>query len=398
MIVCVSQAVPGPPGKVAWPYGGYGVNVDTSHGRVSGRGISMPNEWGDGSTFDQGNGRTIFETLTHEMGHTLGLPDEYKPNVAGRMLAGTPAGASWDPMEAEQPLPHFTIAHRMMLGWVQPTWVKLYNFLASGATVDETITLAAVEAGRRRQASSPESRSVSATGATTTSSTGGARRPRSATGNSSRTGDRRTDVSEPPDPPVISRPDILLLPKHGDDNGAVLDSGQFYHELDKTTPTYPSDFRFDVVRPQRQLRAGSGALRSDRQAGPFHQALATRPPHQWQSPDIEVQNARNAADSAWPNVPWQGHANTVVANIKNRGSLSAPGVYRELLREGLHRWRGARNVPRLRHPRHPARCDGSVHSRVEHPGARPTLGAAALLHHRPDKPLTRRRLRRLFRN
>lgn len=50
MIVCVSQAPgTGSPVMVAWPYGGYGVNVDSSHGRVTGRGISMPNEWGDGS-------------------------------------------------------------------------------------------------------------------------------------------------------------------------------------------------------------------------------------------------------------------------------------------------------------------------------------------------------------
>ena len=55
------------------------------------------------------------------------------------------------------------------------------------------------------------------------------------------------DVSEPPDPPVISRPDMLLVPTHGDDNGAVLDTGQFYHEVDNTTPTFPSDFRLDVV-------------------------------------------------------------------------------------------------------------------------------------------------------
>ena len=66
MIVCVSQAVgTGSPVQVAWPYGGYGVNIDSSHGRVTGRGISMPNEWGDGSTLDQGNGRTVYETLSH---------------------------------------------------------------------------------------------------------------------------------------------------------------------------------------------------------------------------------------------------------------------------------------------------------------------------------------------
>jgi M6 family metalloprotease-like protein len=330
MIVCVSQAVPasgGSPAKVAWPYGGIGVGVDSAHGHVGGRGISMPNEWGDGSSLDQGGGRTIYETLTHEMGHTLNLPDEYKPDVPGRMLAGTPAGASWDPMEQEGPLPHLTVAHRMMLGWVQPSWVKLYNFLASGATVDETITLAAVE-------SAPPPTGQFA-GMEVRVGDGRNYYFEYRRGQSGEIGDRQlvpdsrivgTDVSEPPDPPVIDRPDILLLAKHGDDSGAVLDSGQFYHEVDNTTPTFPSDFRLDVVSHNgnaAQVRVRYGVLgKPDPSIRPWPRDSA----HQWQSPDIEVQNARNAADPAWANVPWQGHANTVVANIKNRGALSAPGV------------------------------------------------------------------------
>jgi hypothetical protein len=49
--------------------------------------------------------------------------------------------------------------------------------------------------------------------------------------------------------------------------------------------------------------------------------------HQWQSPDIDVSNARSLADPAnWANVPWLGHNNTVTAHITNRGTVSAPGV------------------------------------------------------------------------
>lgn len=333
MIVCVSQSPgTGSPVKVAWPYGGYRVSVDSAHGQVTGRGISMPNEWGDGSASDQGGGRTIYQTLSHEMGHTINLPDEYKPPVTGRMLAGTPNSASsWDPMEAEANLPHFTLAHRMMLGWTQASWLKLYNFLAApGTAVDDTITLSAIEAGtpsagqfagievrvgdgrnyyveyRRGQASmigdvqlSPDARVVV------------------------------TDVSEPPDPPVTSRPDILLVPKHGDDNGAVLDAGQFYHEIDNTTPTFPSDFRLDVVSHngnQAHVRVRYGVIgKPDPSIRPWPRDAA----HQWQSPDIEVHNARNDVDPNWANVPWQGHDNTVVAQIKNGGSLSAPGVTAE---------------------------------------------------------------------
>ena len=146
MMVFVSQPVDAT--QVAWPYGGFGVDQDSAHGRVTSRGISMPNTWGDGSTLDQGGGRTIFQTLTHEMGHTINLPDEYKPSVSGRMLAGTPAGASWDPMELETNLPHLTLPHRMMLGWTQTAWIKLYNFAAApGTMVDDTLTMSAVENG-----------------------------------------------------------------------------------------------------------------------------------------------------------------------------------------------------------------------------------------------------------
>jgi M6 family metalloprotease-like protein len=330
MIVCVSQAAGGTaPIKVAWPYGGYGVSVDSAHGRVTGRGISMPNEWGDGTASDQGKGRTIFETLTHEMGHTINLPDEYKPPVAGRLLAGNPVGASsWDPMEAEQNLPDFVLPHRMMLGWIQAPWIKLYNFLLSpGTLVDETITLAAIEVVPPpvNQFSGIEIRIGDGRNYYAEYRRGQAMQ----IGDELLTPNARvvlTDVSEPPDPPVIARPDILLLPKHTDDDGAVLNTAQFYHETDNTTPTFPSDFRLDVVSfngNQAVVRVRYGVIgKPDPSIRPWPRDAA----HQWQSPDIEVNNARNAVDSAWANVPWRGHDNTVVARITNRGSLSAPGV------------------------------------------------------------------------
>jgi hypothetical protein len=329
MIVFVSQAVTGvTPQKVAWPWGGFGVDVDSAHGRVTGRGISMPNAWGDGSTSDQGGGRTIYETLTHEMGHTINLPDEYKPLVAGRMLAGTPAGASWDPMESEGPLPHFTLPHRMMLGWTQTSWFKLYDFLASpGTQVDDPVTLSAVESGPP-----PAGQFI---GIEVRVGDGRNYYAEYRTGQTGEIGDEQlvpnarvvlVDVSEPPDPPVISRPDMLLVPKHTDDDGGVLDSGQFYHEVDNTTPTFPSDFRLDVVShtgSAAQVRLRYEVIgKPDPSIRPWPRDAA----HQWQSPDIDVNNARNAADSSWANVPWQGHSNTVVAHVKNRGTLSAPGV------------------------------------------------------------------------
>ena len=332
MIVCVSQPFSSamtagmPTPEIAWPYGGYGVAVNTSHGMVSGRGVSMPFSWGDGTSLDQSGGRTIYETLTHELGHTLGLPDEYTPNVPGRTLAE--GGSSWDPMDWEGTLPHFCLPHRMMLGWIPANWVKLYDFQNLGTTVDDTITLNAIELG-----APPAGRFA---GVEVRIADGHNYYFEYRIGQPAEIGDENLvpngrvvgiDVVEPPANPIITRPDMLLLAQHSDDSGAVLDTGQFYHELDTTSPTFPSDFRVDVL----SRNANSATIRvrytvigkPDPSIRPWPRDAA----HPWQSPDIEVQNPKTMADPAnWANVPWNGHTNTVIAKVKNRGTLSAPGV------------------------------------------------------------------------
>ena len=328
MIVCVSQPFSSAMGgaQIAWPYGGYGVAVNTSHGMVSGRGVSMPFTWGDGTSLDLSNGRTIYETLTHELGHTINLPDEYTPDVPGRTLAE--GASSWDPMDFEQPLPHFCLPHRMMLGWVPPAWIRQFDFQNLGTTVDEMIVLNAIELG-----APPAGRFA---GVEVRIADGHNYYFEYRIGQAMEIGDEALvpngrvigiDVVEPPANPIITRPDMLLLAQHSDDNGAVLDTGQFYHELDTTSPTFPSDFRVDVV--SRNANSASIRLRytvigkPDPSIRPWPRDAA----HPWQSPDIEVQNPRSLADPAnWANVPWAGHNNTVIASVKNRGTLSAPGV------------------------------------------------------------------------
>jgi hypothetical protein len=48
--------------------------------------------------------------------------------------------------------------------------------------------------------------------------------------------------------------------------------------------------------------------------------------NQWQSPDIEVRNAKSDTDSRWLNVPWAGNPNRVVAKVTNHGALEAKNV------------------------------------------------------------------------
>ena len=117
---------------------------------------------------------------------------------------------------------------------------------------------------------------------------------------------------------------MLLLPADGDDDGAVLGNGGFYREIDASP--FPTEFRADVSGingSKADLRVRYGANgRPDPSIRPWP-ASPSRP---WQSPDIEVRNAHNAADPAWRNVPWVGNPNTVVAKVRNRGNVLAPGV------------------------------------------------------------------------
>jgi M6 family metalloprotease-like protein len=333
MIVCVMQSVAGAGGaadRVAWPYGGITINTDTANGRVTARGVSMPNEWGDGGAFDQGGGRTIFETLAHELGHTLFLADEYPPpDVPGRMLQNTPlAASSWDLMADEEPLPHITLPFRMQLGWVQPNWLKLYNFLNTGAQVNEAVNLSPVENG-----APPANHFI---GIEVRIGDGRNYYFEYRRGQVVQIGDRQlapdsrvvgVDISLPPDPPVIARRTGLLLATHADDDGGVLDVGQTYHELDNTTPTFPSDFKVTVNHADAnhaEVQIEYGVIGKP---DPSIRPWPRDDDHRWQSPDIEVSNARSQADPAnWANVPWLGHPNTVTASITNRGTINAPGV------------------------------------------------------------------------
>lgn len=316
-MLCVSQSVTATmPNKSAWPYSSIGSwgPYTTAEGNESYGLTSMPNEWGTT------NDRKAFETFSHEFGHTLGLGDMYTPDVPGRMTG------SWELMDWDDPLPDFTIAHRMMLGWVQPGWMRTFDFSAGGP-VDQTVTLQPIELG-----SPPAGRSAGI-------------EVRKADGwnyyfeyrkmQGVEIGDRElptdnvvlgTDVTSPPWTPPIDRPAILLLTTNSPTDGPVIANGQDYTETDTTTvPGTP--FRVDVsgidgTKANVRVRYGN----FDR-PDPSIRPWPASPDRQWQSPDIEVRNPRNQADPAsWFNVPWEGHPNTVIAMVRNTGAGNAPQV------------------------------------------------------------------------
>jgi len=330
-VVFVSQEVPanamaGTPFMFAWPYAN-GNTFSTAEGNKTLGVISMPNQWGTAST--GGANRHIHETLSHELGHNIGLPDLYTPSVP--MPNPNPADQTrnvvgFDMMHRDNVLPHFSVAHRMMLGWVNPGWIQTFNFANAGGPVDQTVTLSPIENG-----APPAGRFV---GLEIRIADGLNYYCEYRRAQAAQIGDQIdnpnnvvcTDVASPPYVAPIARPTILLVPNDTDMDGSVLSNGGDFEQTDFSTPGFPVEFKLDVsgidgAKADVRVRYGVNS-RPDPSIRPWP-ASADR---EWQSPDIEVKNARNMADPAWFNVPWVGNPNTVVAKIKNNGNIGAPGV------------------------------------------------------------------------
>lgn len=107
-----------------------------------------------------------------------------------------------------------------------------------------------------------------------------------------------------------------------DDDGSVLGNGEDYEETDYTDPVYPTDFKVEVngidgMKADVHVTYGVNS-KPDPSIRPW-------PAPPYQGPGIEIRNMRNMADPSWHNVPWAGNSNTVVAKVKNNGTLDAPG-------------------------------------------------------------------------
>jgi M6 family metalloprotease-like protein len=124
------------PGHGVWPQA-WGWQAKTADGDISYRVVVMPNE-----------APVPHPTLAHELGHNLGLPDLYVPRF--------PPGSSdvdmqnlghWDLMHWEGGLPQMSILSRMAEGWIDPAWVKTYNFANHNPLppVNETVSLHPLE-------------------------------------------------------------------------------------------------------------------------------------------------------------------------------------------------------------------------------------------------------------
>jgi len=286
--------------------------------------IFMSDDW----TVRDGT-RQFHETVTHELGHNLGLADQYgqagfSADSTSRITDANP-NSSWELMSWERDLPLPSTAHRLMLGWINPAAMRLYNFGVFGA-IDETITMHAASAG------APPAGRFAAAEIRLEDGKNYYFEYRSATAG-------RVPDSVPPEALTLlgteaefrmskpnDRPNILRVEE---DSDAVVDRGAFaagedFRDQDTTTPGFTNDFIVDVVSTaadSAQVRVRYAPdLKPDPAITPWS------PSANWQSPDIEVTNGRSLADTAFRNVPWEGHANTILARVTNRGSSPARGV------------------------------------------------------------------------
>jgi hypothetical protein len=124
-------------------------------------------------------------------------------------------------------------------------------------------------------------------------------------------------------PPLVRKP-IRLLADDGDGQGAVLAVGENYEELDAAGN---STFRFEVLSAdddRANVRVSYQPVAAPQPPWPNGPDPSIRPwpgGDNWQSPDIRIENALKLG-----NVPWTGHANTIVATVKNDGTIDATNV------------------------------------------------------------------------
>lgn len=271
-------------------------------------------------------------TICHELGHNLGCPDLYKgasvAEIDDRYMTG------WDLMDADSPLPHFSLPHRMQLGWIHPDWIEVCDFGQNPAS--RTVRLHAIEGLTR---SGPPAGSKA--GVEVRIRDGWNYYYEYRRKQAGAVGDQKikpanvvvgTDIYTAPKDKQLeeiegvpgSRPLILLLPKDVDNDGPLLaKANQDYKESDVTNPDRMNDFTLtrqsSVLVPITDHSVDvqityQGAHRAELQLRPAPGG------GNFKSPDIDLDGP------AGPNIAVKGKINTIKVRVHNRGTKAADAV------------------------------------------------------------------------
>lgn len=314
----LSFEVARPTVSVQYPWGSFDITVPVMRTIQV---FAMPSDWATREA------REIGETAAHELGHHFGLPDEYAKSshpqwARDRDLARTTnVGDSWSIMSWEEEFSQPVLVEKMMLGWVEAGHVFSLSFATAGP-VDEEVVLHASDLGvppagrhsaaeiriadgsnyyfeyRREQPTTFKDQDVPA--------------DRTVVGTDCRSG------IAPPD-----RRNILRLRDDSDADRGEFQLNDDYEEQDTSAAAYPNDFKMTVLETAAdfaRIRIQYGDAKPDPQIRPW------APSTNWKSPDLRVTNARNLADNAFSDIPWEGHDNRIVATVRNPGQVDATAV------------------------------------------------------------------------
>lgn len=261
-------------------------------------------------------------TICHELSHTLGCPDLYNQGAFPAEMSSREVGA-WDLMASDAPLPHFSLVHRMRLGWISPDWIEVCDFGQNPAS--RTIILQAAESLTRSGPPAGRKAGVEIRIRDGWNYYFEYRRPQA-----SQIGDRAlpggaailgTDLFQA-GANDVARALILLLPNDADGDGPVLrriDSD--YEESDVTNPDRMNNFSFK--RKSSPIFDSNAMTVQIDYVGAHAPELQIAPAPGWdkfKSPDINVDGP------AGPNVVVKGKLNVVRVTVHNKGTKAADKV------------------------------------------------------------------------
>jgi M6 family metalloprotease-like protein len=264
----------------------------------------------------------LFTIKCHELGHNLGMGDQYRfaefsAEIDNRFLG------TWDAMDNQYDGAHFSLPHRMRMGWINPDWIEAVDFSTNQSS--RTVTLQAIE-------------SLSRSGPQSGAKAGIEIRIRDGRNyyfeyrrsQAGQIGDQNirtpaailgTDV-DTVNASEINRPMILLLPNDIDGDGPVLaTSGTDYEESDVTDIDRTHDFRI-VREPINPANRNLQTVKIE-YIGAHRAELRIRPApgvNDFKSPDIEMDGP------AGKNKVAKGLKNTISIRVHNVGSRAAKNV------------------------------------------------------------------------